>query len=127
GRVCRRGPAAPRGVRACVARRRADAPLVVADGRTLPAAALTAVLAAAEDAVAAARPDVTVAVTAGAGNAAAWIEHPQRIELARLDHAGLRMWCDEDNLPFRDDEARSRLLGATGGRPAAVTHTARLA
>jgi len=127
GALRRCGTVTPSGVHACVARCAADGTLVVVDGRNLSAAALTAVLAAAEDAVAAVRPDVTVAVTAGAGNAAAWIEHPQRIELARLDHAGLRMWCDEDNLPFRDDEARSRLLGVTGGWPAAVTHTAGLA
>src|SRR5262249_36551247 len=77
--------------------------------------------------VTAARPAVTVAVTAGAGNASAWIGHAQRIELARVDHAGLRMWCDEENLPFRDDEARTRLLAVTGGWPAVVTRTAELA
>src|SRR5262249_49128462 len=117
----------PDGIRACVARSAVDDTLILVDGRNLSPAALTAVLVAAEEAVTAARPAVTVAVTARAGNASAWIGHAQRIELARVDHAGLRMWCDEENLPFRDDEARTRLLAVTGGWPAVVTRTAELA
>ncbi|MFG1804358.1 hypothetical protein ACGFI4_29845 [Micromonospora carbonacea] len=118
------GSATPEGVRAAVGRAAGDGTLIVVDGRRLSAPALDGTLTAAAEAVRLARPDVTVAVCAGVAGAAAWIARAQRIELARVDSAGMRLLCDEDNLPFRDDEARSRLLVATGGWPTVVARVA---
>ncbi|HEY0699828.1 MAG TPA: hypothetical protein VGD43_18700, partial [Micromonospora sp.] len=127
GAVRRCATATPDGIRATVARVGTDGTLVLVDGRNLAPAALTALLTAAENAVEEARPDVTVVVSASVGNVVAWAGRSQRIELARVDTAGLRLWCDEDNLPFRDDEARARLLAATGGWPAVVTRAVEFA
>ncbi|SNQ46546.1 conserved hypothetical protein [Frankia canadensis] len=116
----------PDGVRGSVARA-TDATLVLVDARDAPTSALRALLAAAETAVAAATPDVAVAVVTAPPNAAAWVGHPGRVDLARMDEPGLRLWCDEDGLPFRDEQARSQLLARTGGWPMALAQVARRA
>ncbi|MBB4675669.1 hypothetical protein [Crossiella cryophila] len=116
----------PDGVRAAVARAAANTTLLLVDALALTPVALTALLATAEEAVAAAWLDVTVAVIVSPANASAWITRASRVDLIRVDEPGLRMWCDEDNLPFRDDESRARLLAVTGGWPQAITQAKRL-
>ena len=37
--------------------------------------------------------------------------------MSRLDPIGLRLWCDEDGLPYHDDAARSQVLAVTGAWP----------
>jgi hypothetical protein len=127
GTLTRCHTATPDGIRAAVARAVADSTLVHADVRTLPADALEALFAAAEAAVQAATVDVTVAVVVGPGNAPAWVRRSARIDLVRVDEPGLRLWCDEANLPFRDEESRARLAAVTGCWPRVVAHTAALA
>jgi hypothetical protein len=63
----------------------------------------------------------TVVVIAGAHNAPAWVDWPHRLELLRVDSPGLRLWSDEANLPFHDDEAIARFRDATGGWPHVIT------
>lgn len=126
GAVAHCGIATPHGVRAAVARTGVDGTLLLTDGRTLTPTALTALLTAAEEAVTGARPDVTVAVVCSPVNAAAWVGRAARIDLTRIDEPGLRMWCDEDNLPFRDDASRAELLATTGGWPWVVARATHL-
>ena len=90
--------------------------LIMCDARTLTTTALTALLRAGS-ALTEASPDLTIAVVTGPVNAPAWLNWPHRIDLTRWDAAGLRMLCDEEDLPFRDATAQSDLLAATGGWP----------
>ncbi|MFL6118680.1 hypothetical protein [Actinophytocola sp.] len=82
---------------------------------------------AANNAVTSAKSDVTVAVVGSPANATAWVKRANRIDLARVDEPGLRMWCYEDGLPFRDEESRARLLAITGGWMKALAHARQLA
>jgi len=116
----------PDGIRHAVSKA-PDATLIVIDARAEGAAKLSPLLTAAEEAVATARLDVTVAFVTSPANGAAWVVHPNRVELARVDEPGLRLWCDEHDLPFRDEQARSRLLAASGGWPLVLEYVTRKA
>ena len=107
--------ATPDGLRG-TANKMGVAGLIMCDARTLTTTALTALLRAGS-ALTEASPDVTIAVVTGPVNAPAWLNWPHRIDLTRWDAAGLRMLCDEEDLPFRDATAQSDLLAATGGWP----------
>ncbi|MGY1635417.1 hypothetical protein ACI78V_02035 [Geodermatophilus sp. SYSU D00742] len=117
----------PDGIRAEVAKAASDATLVLADATGCPADVLAALFAAAEAAVEAAPVDVTVAVVCAPGNAPTWVRRTERIDLARVDTPGLRLWCDQDNLPFPDESSRARLAAVTGCWPKVLAHTAALA
>ncbi|MGY1659652.1 hypothetical protein ACI78Q_00320 [Geodermatophilus sp. SYSU D00705] len=117
----------PDGVRAEVAKAATDATLVLADARAASTDALAALFTAAEAAVDTASVDVTVAVICAPGNAPAWVTRSVRIDLARVDEAGLRLWCDQDNLPFPDEASRARLAAVTGCWPKVLAHTVALA
>ncbi|MGR6966996.1 hypothetical protein ACU610_21280 [Geodermatophilus sp. URMC 61] len=114
----------PDGIRVEVARAATDATLVLADATGCSAEALAVLFVAAETAVAAAPVEVTVAVVCAPGNAPAWVRRTERIDSARVDIPGLRLWCDQDNLPFPDESSRFRLAAVTGGWPRVLAHTA---
>jgi hypothetical protein len=107
--------ATPDGLRG-TANKMGVAGLIMCDARTLTTTALTALLHAG-GALTEASPGLTIAVVTGPVNAPAWLNWPQRIDLTRWDASGLRMLCDEENLPFRDSTTQSDLLAATGGWP----------
>ncbi len=115
------------GIKAAVSLAAGYSTLLLVDAQGITAAVLEMLLETADTAVHAARHDVTVAFVVTPANAAAWIKRQARIDLCRVDEPGLRMWCDEENLPFRDDQARAELLQATGGWPQAIVQAERLA
>jgi hypothetical protein len=115
------------GIKKAVSLAAGDPTLLLVDAQTIPPTTLTSLLEMAEKAVSAARNDVTVAFVVTPVNAPAWIRRPARIDLCRVDEPGLRMWCDEENLPFRDDQSRAELLRVTGGWPPALIQAERLA
>ncbi|MPQ99587.1 hypothetical protein GB931_17020 [Modestobacter sp. I12A-02628] len=117
----------PDGVRTAVGLAAADSTLMLVDAQAHSPAALTELVQVAEKAVADAARDVTVAVLASPANAAAWAADVDRVDLLRVDEPGLRMWCDEDGLPFRDDESRALLLAASGGWPRVLAHLTQMA
>lgn len=114
----------PDGIRRDIAKVTGTRSLIVADGTKLSPAALRELLAVADAAVAGNGRPVTVAVLAAPGNAGGWIDWPERLELSRVDAPGLRLWCDEDNLPFRDDPSVAELQRDSGGWPMAVARAA---
>jgi hypothetical protein len=94
--------------------------LVIADTRNVKNELLNDLLWTAADAISVAElSNITASVVfiAGPGNAASWVNREDLIELAPLDPVGLRLWCDEDGLPYHDDAARAELLAVTGGWP----------
>ncbi|KOV85343.1 ATP-binding protein [Nocardia sp. NRRL S-836] len=117
----------PDGIKSAVALAAGDSTLLLADAQSVSPATLEALLRSAETAVKSARNDVAVALIVSPGNASAWVGRQARIDLCRVDEPGLRMWCDEDNLPFRDDQSRAELLKVTGGWPQAVAQAKHLA
>ncbi|SNX96542.1 hypothetical protein SAMN06893097_104257 [Geodermatophilus sabuli] len=127
GAVTRVRTASPDGIRGAVTRVGASSALLLVDGQNLTIQKLCELLSAAEVAVADAARDVTVAIVTAPTNAAAWASLAARIDLDRLDEPGLRMWCDEDGLPFRDEDSRALLMAATGGWPRVVAQAAQLA
>src|SRR5262249_50710616 len=74
--------------------------MLIADATELPADALRKLLTVANDAVERCDRQITFVVITGPGNAPGWIGWLDRLELGRVDAPGLRLWCDEANLPF---------------------------
>jgi hypothetical protein len=68
----------------------------------------------------------SVVFVAGPDNAATWATRDDLVELCPIDPIGLRLWCDEDGLPFRDDSAQADVLNTTGGWPKVMTRLAEL-
>ncbi len=66
---------------------------------------------------------VGAVLLADASSASAWSLASRRVSLARIDLAGLRLLCDEEGLPFHNDDAVARLYAATGGWPELVAYT----
>jgi len=97
--------------------------MMVVDALRVSPAMLRELLNAAEHEIAAkaAVRRATVIVIAGTHNAPAWVDWPHRLELLRVDSPGLRLWSDEANLPFHDDEAIAQLRAVTGGWPQVIT------
>jgi hypothetical protein len=94
--------------------------LVIADARSIRNEVLDDLLWTATDAISVAElSNITASVVfiAGPGNAASWVNREDLIELSPLDPIGLRLWCDEDGLPYHDDAARAEVLDVTGGWP----------
>ena len=99
--------------------------LLLVDATKLASNALSELLRGADEAVQASPFQLTVAVVAGPSNASAWVRWPHRMTLSTVDPAGLRPWCDEDGLPFRDEESLAALLSASGGWPLTLGRAAR--
>lgn len=117
------------GIRRDVGKLTGNREMLIADATALPVAALREFLTAANTALESRDRQITVVVVAGPRNAPGWIgwlDRLDRLELGRVDAPGLRLWCDEANLPFHDDESVARLHAATGGWPLVVTHAARM-
>jgi hypothetical protein len=96
--------------------------LLVANALRMSAGALRELLDAAQAEMKAAALDrqVCLAVVAGPGNAAGWVTWPDRVELSRVDLPGLRLWTEEANLPFLDDQSLGELRDVTGGWPSVI-------
>ena len=110
----------PDGLRRTVEMLTASRALVFANVRDVKTEMLRDLLWTAADAVGVAELSniaATIALIAGPTNAPAWINRDDLVELSRLDPIGLRLWCDEDGLPYHDDAARSQVLAVTGAWP----------
>ncbi|WP_426508683.1 hypothetical protein ACPPVO_59180 [Dactylosporangium sp. McL0621] len=62
-------------------------------------------------------PAARVVILASAAGAPAWIGIEHRMALSRLGRDGLRLWCEEENLPFHDTAGQRSLDLKTGGWP----------
>jgi hypothetical protein len=101
--------------------------LIAADMRKSTTTLLEGMLTAAKATVGQHADSLTIALITGPNTAPAWIGHDDRIDLTLVDEVGLRLWSDEDNLPFRDDQVRRGLLAATGGWPMLLARVAEAA
>lgn len=101
--------------------------LFVVDQRHAPPALVKDILLAAEEAFDQSASDATLALVVGPPSAPIWINLAERVDLTRLDRVGLRLLCDEENLPFHDDADRDRLLALTGGWPTLVDQVVTMA
>jgi hypothetical protein len=94
--------------------------LVIVDARSMKNELLEDLLWTATDAISVAElSNITASVVfiAGPANAVTWVNREDLIELSPLDPIGLRLWCDEDGLPYHDDGARAEVMAVTGGWP----------
>jgi hypothetical protein len=101
--------------------------LVIVDARSIKNELLDDLLWTASDAIGVAElSNITASVVfiAGPGNAASWVNREDLIELSPLEPIGLRLWCDEDGLPYHDDTARTEVLAVTGGWPRLMNRVA---
>jgi len=123
GQLVPAGSLTPDGLRRAIEMLTASRALVVADARSVKTELLRDLLWTATDAVSVAELSniaASVVLIAGPTNAAGWVNSDDLIELCRLDLGGLRLWLDEDGLPYPDEQARVDVLAATGGWPKLV-------
>jgi hypothetical protein len=117
----------PDGLRRTIEMLTASRALVIANVRDVKTEMLRDLLWTASDAVSVAEGSniaASVVLIAGPANAAAWVGREDLVELSRLDPIGLRLWCDEDGLPYHDDAARAEVLAITGGWPKLMSRVA---
>jgi hypothetical protein len=97
-----------------------DGSVLVVDAQKLSPGAVRALLGQIQELVDGLPRVVNAIVLASPRNAAGWVDWPSRVDLARVDRAGLHAWCIEDDLPFRDATTQTRLLEVSGGWPSVL-------
>jgi hypothetical protein len=101
--------------------------MVVVDARDAAPAVVQTLLDTGDELVADASDPLSVVVVVTPDSAPAWAGSTTTMALRRFDQAGIRLWFDEESLPFRDADAVGEVLAATGGWPVLVSRLARAA
>jgi hypothetical protein len=100
------------------------ATMLVLDVRSSSPSQVESLLAASDEAHAAASDDLTLVMIAHTCTAPGWLAVSEKlVELVRVDAAGLRLWCEEVDAPFHTPEELRALGAATGGWPLLIERT----
>jgi len=114
--------ATPSLLRQAVSRMPKQAGLVVCDLQTASIAVVRSTFEVARDTVRGARRPLTILLVCTPATAPVWIQHDERVALARVDRAGLRLWSNEEQGAFHSQPAQDTLLAESGGWPDLVEH-----
>lgn len=106
--------ARPDGVAAAVGKA-TDRTRLIVDVRQAGHGHVTSILNAAEAALAGCRRDVSVIVIAGPMSASAWVNHPNLVELDRVDAAGMRLLAGAELVTVHDPANQARVGKELGG------------